>query len=579
MNTLKLFSKIAIINILFLAFFINSCEKKKETTIISKPIFNKQQVDKYYQLANKYYDNSKYDSAFYYANKIRLEINPISDLDKYATNMFILAASQQIQGDYAGAENSIVESLNILYKIKSHRYLYKFNSMLAGNYNYIREFDNALHSYHTASKYKINNQQDAMNKLNIGHVYKEKREFKKALQILTPLLNNKEIKRNRYYLSGVLNDIGYCNMKLGKANALSYLSKSLKLNSNLDSTADNDYDLTANYYNLYEYYINSNPQKALNYIHLLYQKATEYNNPDDRLIALSLFIKHCKGEELKKYSLDYIRINDSINQARQKAKNYFAKLKYDSKKEKEENLKLKKEKELQQQLEANKNILVAFIIILLILITAFIYYYLVQKNKKEKIQTSYNTEIRIAKKLHDELANEIYQTINFAETHDLSSPEATEKLLENLDAIYSTTRNISRENNFIETGELYETHLKEMITSFSGNTVNIIINNLEEINWNKINSLKKITIYRVIQELLVNMKKHSNSTLVLISFKNQNNNLLINYYDNGVGFDFNLINKKSGLQNIISRITTINGTITFDNNQNKGVKTNIVIPS
>ncbi|GEL12377.1 hypothetical protein SAMN05192550_3319 [Flavobacterium glycines] len=578
MNFQKLFPKIVISTFLFLTFLIHSCEKKKETTITNQSFFKKQQVDKYFKLANRYYDDSKYDSAFYYANKIRLDITPEKELKKYTTNMFILVACQQLQGDYAGAEYSIVETLNKLDKLESDRYRYKFNSMLAGNYAYLKEYDNALYYYLIASKYSINNRYDAMNKLNIGHIYKEKKEYKKALQILIPLLNNKETKKNKYYTSGILNDIGYCYMKLGKPYALNYLKKSLELNSNLDSTADNDYDLTANYYNLYEYYIDSNPKKALNYINLLYQKATEYNNPDDRLIALGLFIKHSKGDQLKKYSLNYVHLNDSITEVRQKAKNYFAKLKYDSKKEKEENLKLKEEKQLQQELERNKNIFITFIIIILILVTTFIYYYLVEKSKKEKIQTAYNTEIRIAKKLHDELANEIYQTMNFAETQDLSSPHISEKLLENLDSIYATTRNISRENNLIETGSLYKNNLKEMISSFNSKRANILINGLEEIDWKNIGKLKKITLYRVIQELMVNMKKHSKSSLVLISFKKQENNLLLNYYDNGIGINFELTNRKGGLQNIESRIAAINGTITFDSNQNKGVKININIP-
>ena len=154
----------------------------------------------------------------------------------------------------------------------------------------------------------------------------------------------------------------------------------------------------------------------------------------------------------------------------------------------------------------------------------------------------------------------------------------SEKLLENLDTIYTTTRNISRENNPIEIGPLYIEHIKEMISSFNSKTTNIIINESEEINWSTISKLTKITIYRVIQELMVNMKKHSQSTLVLISFKKQENNLIVNYYDNGIGMNFEKITTKSGLQNIENRITTINGTITFEKNQNKGVKTNIVIP-
>ncbi len=574
MNFSKIYSLIAnLIVTFFITISLFSCQRKKE--IIKNTTYSTQQVDKYYQLANKYYDSQKFDSAYFYANKIRLEINPEKELKKYTTNMFILVTCQQLQGDYTGAESSIVETLKVLDKIESDRYKFKFYSMLGTNYILLRQYEDALKCYKKTLNYKIRTSRKINSYINIAYIYIQQKKYLKALQISRQLLKYKE---NKNHYAIILNDYGYSLFKLGNQNAIKYLNQSLSLRLKMDNSADDDYYLTANYYNLYEYYINSNPKKALNYVNLLYQKATEYNNPEDRLIALGLFIKHSQGNQLKKYSLDYIRINDSITEVRQKAKNYFAKLKYDSKKEKEENLKLKAEKELQQELERNKNIVITFIIIIIILLSAFIYYYLIQKNKKEKIQTAYNTEIRIAKKLHDELANEIFQTINFAETQDLSSPEISGKLLENLDSIYSTTRNISKENNQIETGEQFENDLKEMITSFGSKTVNIIINNLEEINWKKTSKLKKIAIYRVIQELLVNMKKHSQSNLVLISFKTQENNLLLNYYDNGKGIDFKQTKKKSGLYNIENRIEAINGTITFDSNQNKGVKTSIVIP-
>lgn len=578
MNFQKNFLKIinALCCFLIISFF--SCKKEKEPS--NESVFSTQQVDKYYQLANNYYDNNKFDSAFYYANKIRIDINPKVELKKYATTMFIITVSQQMKGDYSGAENSIVETIASLQKTNTQKYKFKFFEMLANNYSFTKEYDNAIYYYKKARNYTNNEKNSVLNQLNIGHIYKEKNEYEKALQILVPLLNKKETKKNKYYTSGILNDIGYCYMKLDNPNALYYLKKSLELNSNMDSSADNDYDLTANYYNLHLYYLEHDKKTALNYAKLLYQKATEYNNPDDRLIALSLLTKSTNGNESKKYALKYISLNDSISQIRQKDKNYFAKLKYDSKKEKEENLKLKAEKTIQAEKVKYKNIISIFIILILIILSGFIYYYLIQKNKKEKLLTAYNTEIRIAKKLHDELANEIFQTINFAETQDLSSPKVSEKLLDNLDTIYATTRDISRENSIIETGVLYGTHLKEMISSFNSKTVNIMINGLEEIDWITISKLKKITIYRIVQELLVNMKKHSKSTLVLLSFKKDENKfLVINYYDNGIGINFEKIVTKNGIQNIENRISTIDGTITFDSNQNKGVKTNIVIPT
>jgi hypothetical protein len=50
-----------------------------------------------------------------------------------------------------------------------------------------------------------------------------------------------------------------------------------------------------------------------------------------------------------------------------------------------------------------------------------------------------------SKKLHDELANDVYQTMAFVEMQDLSYSYNKETLLDNLDTIYSRTRNISKE--------------------------------------------------------------------------------------------------------------------------------------
>jgi signal transduction histidine kinase len=213
-----------------------------------------------------------------------------------------------------------------------------------------------------------------------------------------------------------------------------------------------------------------------------------------------------------------------------------------------------------------------------ILSTIFLYYFLKAVNKKEKIQTSYTTETRIAKKLHDELANDVYQTIAFAETQDLSSAQNKEMLLTNLDTIYSRTRNISKENSSIDTGLHFVAGLKEMISGFNTDAVTILINSMDSVNWNALETNKKIIVYRVLQELLVNMKKHSQCSLVVITFKIIENKIQIDYSDNGLGAAFDKINSRNGLQNVENRILAIKGTITFDTKPDKGFKTSFTIP-
>jgi signal transduction histidine kinase len=76
---------------------------------------------------------------------------------------------------------------------------------------------------------------------------------------------------------------------------------------------------------------------------------------------------------------------------------------------------------------------------------------------------------------------------------------------------------------------------------------------------------------------MVNMKKHSNCSIVVITFINHPKQLEIKYADNGQGINPQTFDKK-GLQNVENRIQTLKGTIIFDNETHKGFKVNISIP-
>ena len=82
----------------------------------------------------------------------------------------------------------------------------------------------------------------------------------------------------------------------------------------------------------------------------------------------------------------------------------------------------------------------------------------------------------------------------------------------------------------------------------------------------------------VIQELLVNMKKHSKCSLVVLTFKQSEKKLQIDYTDNGIGATIEQLNSKNGLQNIENRIQAIKGIITFDTKSEKGFKVHFMFP-
>jgi signal transduction histidine kinase len=76
---------------------------------------------------------------------------------------------------------------------------------------------------------------------------------------------------------------------------------------------------------------------------------------------------------------------------------------------------------------------------------------------------------------------------------------------------------------------------------------------------------------------MVNMKKHSQCSLVVIAFESKKNTIEINYSDNGIGCP-EMLNFKKGLQNAENRILSIKGTITFETETDKGFKAKMIIP-
>jgi signal transduction histidine kinase len=557
-----------------LFFALQSCKKEQQS--ILKSIGNTN-YSKYITLAEKHLENQEYDSAFYYYNKIKSSSDPTKDQKKIIYSLLKIAYIQQVQADYSSSESSATEALRFFQSTTNPEYKCYTFSVLAANYKYLFDFDKAIYYFNLAYHFAENELQKVIIKNSIAVIYKEKEDYQKAIQILLPLSLNKEVINNPETYARILDNLGYCYYKLGNPKSLEYLNQSLIIRKKIED----NFGLTTSYLSLSDYYTKTNPSLANEYAILAFEKASKVNNTNDRLKALEKLIQTSTGNQSKTYSEKYIHINDSITKVRQKARNQFAKIKYDSKKEKEENLILKTQKattalELEQQ--KNKNLFLYFMILIGILSTIFLYYFLKAVNKKEKLQTSYDTETRIAKKLHDELANDVYRTMAFAETQDLSSNQNKEILLNNLDTIYSRTRNISKENSTIDIGIQFVAGLKEMISGFNTDAVNILINGKNSINWDALESNKKIIVYRVLQELLVNMKKHSRCSLVVITFKKNENKLQIDYSDNGLGAAFDKINSKNGLQNVENRILAIKGTITFDTKPGKGFKTSFTIP-
>lgn len=562
--------------IIFTFLFLFSCQKKTNTTPKQKS--TKLQIEKLTKVADNFYSTNNFDSAFYYYNKVKFICNPVTDALDYVSTLNRMADIQQSQGDYTGSESTVTEALLYLKYIKNQQYAWNSYVILSINYLNTYDYKNAILYNQKALQLQTEPWRNLAAKNNIAVILIEEEKYKESLEIFLSFITKEEVISDDLFYAKALDNVGFCYFKINQPKkALYYLNKSLKIRQK----KGDPFDLGKSYLHLAKFYEKRNSSLAKKYMLFSYNQFTIANNTDERLTSLKLIIQNSSDIALKKYSTKYVNLVDSIFEVRQKVKNQFARVKYDSKREKNENLKLKTHKaenELQLERQKNRNIISYIIIAISLSLIIVLYLYLTSRGKKEKIEATYKSETRIAKKLHDELANDIYHTMAFVENKNLALTENKEQLLNNLDIIYSRTRDISKENCAIITNENYVLGLKEMILEFNTSNTSIILNDLETVSWNTLDRSKKTTVYRVLQELLVNMKKHSNANLAVINFKETDKNIIINYSDNGNGADLTQLSFKNGLHNVENRIQSIKGNVEIDSHPGKGFKVLLKIP-
>ena len=88
-----------------------------------------------------------------------------------------------------------------------------------------------------------------------------------------------------------------------------------------------------------------------------------------------------------------------------------------------------------------------------------------------------------------------------------------------------------------------------------------------------------ISLYRIVQESLINVTRHSRATKVDVSLIKQNNNLCLTVKDNGVGIKEEKINhpKSFGLIGIRERVLLWKGTMDISGIKDKGTTLTINI--
>ena len=171
------------------------------------------------------------------------------------------------------------------------------------------------------------------------------------------------------------------------------------------------------------------------------------------------------------------------------------------------------------------------------------------------------------------MANGIYHVMSDIEN---KSEFNRDEILDKLEVVYEISRDISYDKIDENQQENFAEKLAQLISSYDSEHVKIFLIGNEKELWKKVKDYAKTEVFLVMQELLTNMKKHSEASRVILNFKEENQQIIINYSDDGIGISD--LKPKNGLQNTVSRISNLNGDVIFETENVNGLKIKIIFP-
>ncbi|WP_341222311.1 hypothetical protein [Polaribacter atrinae] len=554
-------------------FFYSKKRDNKKALFYSKKMLQKslnnknekQKAESYYRIAQFQRKLRANDSAFYFYNKSKELYRQQNDSIQIARCLRDIAIIESSYGNYINSNISAINGLEYL-KGRNASAIASIYNTLAINSKKQNLFKQAIYNYKQALTFISSTKGNIVIKNNMANVYKEQKEYSKSISILEELLKGDiTSQKSKARIIDNLAHIKWLN------NPNINILKDLLLAKSIRVKEKDTYGLIASYSHLSDFFYKKNRSKSLFYADKMYEVSKKEKSPQDQIEAIDKIVGLQTPQKSINYYKESIRLRDSLQEVESKHQYKFATIKYNYEEEEKQKLKfqtLARENILVAEKEKSQKKNVLIIGFLSISSLLFLIYRRKEQHKKRILQENYNTETRIAKKLHDELGNDIFNTLTKVQNTKIN----TEEIINDLDKIYLQTRAISHENDSIETGSNFENYFRNLVASYNSDACKIILKDLSSLDLNNLNKSKQIVMYRVFNELFVNMKKHSQASLVVLSCKKTNHNLEINYADNGVGFKDNTIIFKNGLKNMETRIKTINGTINFENKPNKGLK-------
>lgn len=543
----------------------------------------------YWDLGLYYQSKQINDSAYYHYNKGYLIYEAIENDFGSARLLLNMAMVQKNIKDYTGSEITTTQAITLLKPLQKYKQLFSAYNNLGIIFNELEEYDRAIFYHKKALEYLEKTDQKRLKPMalnNIGVVYENQGLYKSAIINYESALKQDSLyQKNPGVYAMLLDNLAYAQFKNGiNTDVTKLFFEALEIRDSLK-----DYNgISINKLHLAEYFLNKNDTlQALRFGDEARELSKGTNNYRDLLSSLLLLSK-LDTKQTPRYLESYIRLNDSLQKEERSIRNKFARIRFET------------EEYISETERLNQRVVrISFIAIGLILISILLYIIKDQwsKNKFIKQKQDANQEIynlilaqqknfeegreiekqHISRELHDGILGKLLGVrLSLDILNEEDTPAVKKKrfeYIEEIQHIAEEIRFISHRLNKVSLIDVdYKTVLEELIEKQYRGKIKFRLDVNPCINWEGIEDNIKINIYRIVQEAISNIHKHSGATEAFVQIRKNENKLILEIFDNGKGISEMHSNTGIGLKNMKVRAKNIGGDleITQENERTQG---------
>lgn len=559
------------------------------------------QAEAHWDLAVFYRSFAIPDSAYYHYGEALKLYNALKNNFNTARMLYNMALVQTDVKDYTGGEITTIRAIELLKPLDKYQQLYNCYNNLGVITKELREYERAIGYFDMALDYlsKLNEENTLNFEIlnNIGTVYQEQGFHKKAIPYFKQVLDADSLRvKDSQLFAKAMNNLAYSKFKAEDFTNLPELfTDAIGIQDSLKDYAG----ISRSHFCLAEFQLAQGDTVAAMVQAQNAKIFSEQSSNNKRLLQTLQLMARLEPQNALAYTQRYMVLNDSLIQEERKARNKFARIRFETDEFIAENEVLTREKQLW-----------AGIAVGLLLLGLAIYIIVDQRAKNQKLrfqqqQQASNQEIfnlmlsqkqkveegkkmeqkRISEELHDGVLGKMLGARMLLTGLNKKADEAAisqrARAISALQEVEGEVQSISHElshaayqkiHNFIHSIEDLLESLRETTSiahSFSYD---------DTIDWDGLTGDIKINLYRMVQETLQNSVKHAQCKNVSVDFAKEKNNLLITIADDGRGFSTKRGKKGIGMRNIASRMEKLGGSWDVTSTQGKGTTVLFKIP-